>query len=50
MCSDENSEKVQLSNQRLQEVAEEVSRVYGIDVETIKNNIKQVLEKVNAST
>lgn len=43
MCPDENSKEVQLS-QQLQELAEEVSRVYGIDVETAKRNIQAALK------
>ena len=44
MCPDENTEEIQLS-QQIQEFAEEVSRIYGIDVETAKANIQTVLER-----
>ena len=49
MCPDENSEEIQLS-QQLQELAEEVSRVYGIDVETAKQNIQTVLNAFDGRT
>jgi hypothetical protein len=43
MCPDENSEEIQLS-QWLNELAEEVARVYDMPVDIAKENIQRVLD------